>query len=110
MMPAALPALTIRTGELPRMIQASRAISLILISSTAVLAGYRAFESYSNGWPTTRPTTWRSSYHGSGYYHSGYYTGGSGGWIDDSSGGSSSYAARGTSRGGFGSSGRAVGS
>ena len=96
------------------MTKASKAISLVLVGSGAVLLGYTAFrprtpEYYYDGTSSTQP----SSYHGSRSSHRG------GGFFPFSSGrsysGSSSHSSgsysgsshsSGTSRGGFGSSGR----
>ena len=110
--------------------KATKAISLVLVGSGAVLLGYTAFRprtpSYYSGGSSTQP----SSYHGShGGYHRGggfvpvpYRSGrgysGSSGYGGSSYSGSSSHSSgsysgsshsSGTSRGGFGSSGRSSG-
>jgi hypothetical protein len=97
--------------------KATKAISLVLVGSGAVLLGYTAFRPrtpgyyYSDGSSSTQP----SSYHGSHSSHRGggfvpvpYRSGR--GYSGSSSHSSGSYSgsshSSGTSRGGFGSSGR----
>ena len=110
------------------MTRATKAISLVLVGSGAVLLGYTAFRPRTpnyyapGGYSSTQP----SSYHGGGGYRGGTYvpvpyrsgrysgysgpSGGSGSHYSGSSGSSQHYSgaghSSGTSRGGFGSSGR----
>jgi hypothetical protein len=95
------------------MIHSSKAIALLLVSSASILLGYHAFENAPvddgpddwNSAPTTRSSS--SAYHGhSHYYYYGHRTGS--GFFN--SGSSGSHSAHGTSHGGFGSTGHAVGS
>jgi hypothetical protein len=98
------------------MIQTTRAISLVLVSSASVLGGYHAMKpatpQYADqdewGDPSTRPAG--SHYYGSSgnhsyyYYHHHYY--GSSGFSSGSS--FSSRSSFGTSHGGFGSTGHSA--
>jgi len=92
------------------MIKSSKAVALMLISSIAVLWGFKscadhfAYDDDGNTYGgTTRPTSYsHGGYHGSHFF---WRSGGSGG-----SGGSSSVHSSGTSRGGFGGSGHAASS
>ncbi len=110
--------------------KATKAISLVLVGSGAVLLGYTAFRprtpSYYGGSSSTQPSSYHGShggYRGGGFvpvpYRSGRGYTGSGysgsGYSGSSYSGSSSHSSRsysgsshssGTSRGGFGSSGR----
>jgi hypothetical protein len=103
--------------------KASKAITLALVGSGAVLLGYTAFRPRTPSYYDYRSGTQPSSYHGSrGYggayfpYSSRHYRYGSGsssssGYRSTSSGSSGHYSGgashnSGTSRGGFGSSGR----
>ena len=101
------------------MIQSSKAITLVLISAASILAGYQVFDrAYDddarNGFgPTTRSSSSSSYWHhyyGRSYGSGGSYGGGGsyGSGAFDSPGSGSS--AHGTSRGGFGGTGHAVGS
>ena len=96
--------------------KATKAISLVLVGSGAVLLGYTAFRPRTPNYygpggysSTQRSSSYGRSGYGGGYvpYHSGRsYTGSSGSSQHYSGAGHSS----GTSRGGFGSSGRSSGS
>jgi len=82
----------------------SKQVALVLIGSTAALAGFSSVAVHHSRWgSTTQPTT-RSSYGSSSYYHSGHYYGGSSNW----SGSSGSSHGSSTSHGGFGSTGHAA--
>jgi hypothetical protein len=100
--------------------KASKAISLVLVGSGAVLLGYTAFRprtlGYYGGTSSTQPSSYhgsRGSHHGGGFFPVPYRSGR--GYSGSSYSGSSSNSSRsysgsshssGTSRGGFGSSGR----
>lgn len=94
------------------MIHSTKAIALVLVSSASVLLGYHAFDRQDDegldDWGNA-PTTQSSSPYYHGYSHHYYYGhrtfGGGSGFY---SGGGNS--AHGTSHGGFGSTGHAVGS
>ena len=101
------------------MTKATKAISLVLVGSGAVLLGYTAFRPKTPNYygPGGYSSTQRSSYHGGSRYRGGGYVpvpyrsgSGSGSGYSGSSGSSSHYSgsshSSGTSRGGFGSSGR----
>ena len=82
--------------------RASKAIALVLISTMAVLFGFKSCYEADEDWAsTTQPS-------GDGYHRSGthYWASGSRGYR----GGSSGSHFSGTSRGGFGSSGHFAGS
>jgi hypothetical protein len=91
------------------MIKSSKAVALMLISSIAILWGFKSCADH-YGWDdgdgsTTQPYSrgYGTGYHGSHFFWRG---GGSG----YRSGGGSSYHSSGTSRGGFGGSGHAASS
>jgi len=97
------------------MTKASKAISLVLVSSGAVLLGYTAFRprtpGYYDGSSSTQPSSYhgsRSSHRGGGFFPVPFSSGRS--YSGSSSHSSGSYSgsshSSGTSRGGFGSSGR----
>ena len=84
--------------------KASRAISLVLISSVAVFFGFKScYDADHSGYVSTQPS---SGSGGGRYGGSHYWSSGSRGY----SGSSSGSHASGTSRGGFGSSGHAASS
>jgi hypothetical protein len=82
----------------------SKQVALVLIGSTAALAGFSSLAVHHGRWSSTTQPTTNSSYGGSHYYHSGHYYGGS----SYSSGSSGSSHAGSTSHGGFGSTGHAA--
>jgi len=98
------------------MTRATKAISLVLVGSGAVLLGYTAFRPRTPSYygPGGHPSTQHSSYHGGSRYRGGGYvpvpyrsgSGYSGSSSHSSGGYSGSSHSSGTSRGGFGSSGR----
>jgi hypothetical protein len=92
------------------MIKSSKAVALMLISSIAVLWGFKSCADHygdDDGYgSTTKPYAHGHStgYHGGHFFWSGRSAG------YRSSGGGSSYHSSGTSRGGFGGSGHAASS
>lgn len=103
------------------MIHATRSLTLLLLSSSGVLAGYSAYDGMEKSWahvnqqwmPTTGPAGSGGGGHsgsGSYYHHTGTYWHSSGGWGGDEVSGSSGHSASGTARGGFGHSGHGSGS
>ena len=102
-----------RSGGLDRVNRASRAISLVLISSIAVFFGFKSCYEAQETWDnddslaaTTQPGGSSSGSHGGTHY---WYSG-SRGYSGSHSSSSGSHFGGGTSRGGFGSSGHAASS
>jgi hypothetical protein len=85
----------------------SKQVALVLIGSSAALAGFSSLAVHQGRWSSTTQPTTRSSGYGSSshYYHSGHYYGG--GYSGSSYSSGSSHGSS-TSHGGFGSTGHAA--